>query len=56
MLTYGISFHWVFMPPLEVHLLGIFVIVGSCEIFMHFHSLSHSRYAFRVLRVHVRVL
>lgn len=31
MLMYGISFHWVFMPPFEVHLLGIFVIMGFCE-------------------------
>ena len=34
MLMYGISFHWAFMPPFEVHLLGIFDIVGSCEMFI----------------------
>ena len=56
MLVYDILLYWALMLPFEVYLLGIFVIVGSCEIFMHFHSLSHSRYAFRVLRVHVRVL
>ena len=31
MLMYGILFHWAFMPPFEVHLLGIFVIMGFCE-------------------------
>ena len=30
---YGTSFHWAFMPPFEVQLLGIFVIVGFCEFF-----------------------
>ena len=53
---YGISFHWAFMPPFEVHLLGIFVIVGFCEFLWVFQSLSHSCYAFGVSRVHVRVL
>ena len=53
MLMYGISFHWAFMPPFEVHLLGIFVIVGFCEFFQ---SLSHSCYAFGVSRVYMRVL
>ena len=37
---YGISFHWAFMPPCEVHLLGIFVIVGFCEFFMSFSLLE----------------
>ena len=40
MLMYGISFHWAFMPPFEVHLLGIFVIVGFCEFFMSFSLLE----------------
>ena len=45
------------MLPFEVCLLGIFVIVDSCEIFyMSFHSLSYSCYVFGVSRVHVRVL
>ena len=56
MFVYGILLHWALMSHFEVCLLGIFVIVGSCEIFMSFHSLSHSCYAFGVLGIHVRVL
>ena len=57
MFVCGILLHWALMSLFEVCFLGIFVIVGSCEIFyMSFHSLSHSCYAFGVLGVHVRVL
>ena len=56
MFVYGILLHWALMSHFEVCLLGIFVIVGSCEIFMSFHSLSHSCYAFGVLGIHMRVL
>ena len=57
MFVYGVLLHWAFISPFEVYLLGIFVVVGSCEIFIRvFHSLSHSCYAFGVSRVHVRVL
>ena len=33
-----ILFYWAFMPPFEVHLLGIFVIVGFCEFFYEFFT------------------
>ena len=56
MFVYGILLHWARMSLFEVFLLGLFVIVGSCDIFKSFHSLSHSCYAFGVSRVHVRVL
>ena len=56
MFVYGILPHWVLISPFEACLLGIFDIVGSCEMFMSFHSLSHSCYAFGVSRVRVRVL
>ena len=34
MFVYGILLHWALMSSFEVCLLGIFVIVGSCEIFI----------------------
>ena len=34
MIVYGILFHWALMSPFEVYLLGIFFIVGSCEVFI----------------------
>ena len=34
MFVYGILLHWALMSHFEVCLLGIFVIVGSCEIFI----------------------
>ena len=34
MFVYGILLHWALMSTFEVYLLGIFVIVGTCEIFI----------------------
>ena len=34
MFVYSILLHWALTSPFEVCLLGIFVIVGSCEIFV----------------------
>ena len=34
MFVYSILLHWTLISPFEVYLLGIFVIVGSCEIFI----------------------
>ena len=34
MFVYGILLHWVLISPFEVCLLGIFDIVGSCEMFI----------------------
>ena len=34
MFVYGILLHWALISPFEVYLLGIFVVVGSCEIFI----------------------
>ena len=56
MFVYGILLHWVLISPFEVCLLGIFDIVGFCEVLWVFQSLSHSCYAFGVSRVHMRVL
>ena len=56
MFVYGILLHWALISPIEVCLLGIFLIMGSVRFLWIFHSLSHSCYAFGVLRVHVRVL
>ena len=36
MFMYGILLHWAFMSPFEVHLFGIFVIVGFCEFFIFY--------------------
>ena len=34
MFLYGTLLHWALMSPFKVGLLGIFVIVDSCEIFI----------------------
>ena len=34
MFVYGILLHWALISPFEVYLLSIFVVVGSCEIFI----------------------
>ena len=40
MLIYGILLNWALISPVEVCLMGIFVSMGSCEIFMSFSLLK----------------